>query len=142
LQKATRELFQGGGGRGRGGPGGGFGGFDPEMQTKRQGLQKDAMKAIVKALDADQKVALKDLTGEPFELQPQGFGGFGGGPGGRGGFGGFGPPPQPGKVLPSGVQDSLKLTAEQKKKLEDLQKEVDERLGKILTEEQKKLLKD
>jgi hypothetical protein len=36
----------------------------------------------------------------------------------------------------------LKLTAEQKKQLQELQKEVDGKLGKILTDEQKKQLKD
>jgi hypothetical protein len=39
------------------------------------------------------------------------------------------------------LQDTLKLTAEQKKQLELLQKEVDGKLEKILTEEQKKQLK-
>ena len=73
---------------------GGFGGFNPEAQTKRQELQKEAMASIRKVLKDDQKTALKDLTGEPFELQFNfggGFGGFGGG--GRG---------TPGKVLSHG----------------------------------------
>jgi Spy/CpxP family protein refolding chaperone len=125
LQKDLRDI---GGGRG------GFGGFNPEAQTKRQELQKEAMASIRKVLKDDQKTALKDLTGEPFELQFNfggGFGGFGGG--GRA---------TPGKVLSTGAQDQLKLTAEQKKKLEDLQKEVDDTLAKILTDDQKKQLKD
>jgi hypothetical protein len=57
-------------------------------------------------------------------------------PGGPGGgmrvFGG------PGEVLPMPLQDMLGLTAEQKRKLADLQKEADEKLGKILNEEQNK----
>jgi Spy/CpxP family protein refolding chaperone len=60
-------------------------------------------------------------------------GGFPGGPGG---------PPQPGQVLPGPVQERLNLTPEQRKQLEELQKDVDARLAKILTAEQKKALQD
>jgi hypothetical protein len=76
---------------------------------------------------------------------PGGPGGPGGrGPGGPGGRGGFGPggPPQPGQILPPFLQERLNLTADQKKQVEELQKEVDARLGKILTDEQKKQLKE
>ena len=62
----------------------------------------------------------------------QGGGGFGGGP--RGG------PPQPGQILPARLQSELNLTSAQKKKLAVLQKEVDGKLAKILTDEQKKQL--
>src|SRR5262249_15418657 len=85
LQKDLRALptgGQGGGGR-----------PDPDAQKKREGLQKEAMDHIVKVLKDEQKSALKDLTGEPFELRLQGFGagGAGGFPGGgAAGFGGFG----------------------------------------------------
>jgi len=76
--------------------------------------------------------------------QDRGFGGPPGGPGGPGGRGpgGFGGPPQPGQVLPPFLQERLNLTDDQKKELSALQKEVDDRLGKILTDEQKKQLKD
>jgi hypothetical protein len=60
------------------------------------------------------------------------------GPGGPGGFG----PPQPGQVLPERLQEMLKLTADQKKQLADLQKEVNEKLSKILTSDQQKQLKE
>jgi pimeloyl-ACP methyl ester carboxylesterase len=40
------------------------------------------------------------------------------------------------------VQENLKLTDEQKKKVEELQKEVDTRIQKVLTEEQNKQLKN
>ena len=67
---------------------------------------------------------------------PEGFGppggGFGGGP--RGG------PPQPGQILPPRLQSQLNLTAAQKKKVAALQKEVDDKLAKILTDKQKKQL--
>jgi poly(3-hydroxybutyrate) depolymerase len=65
-----------------------------------------------------------------------GAGGFGGA--GRGAVA-LGTPP--GTVLSSRVQESLKLTDEQKKKVEALQKEVDAGLQKVLTEEQNKQLK-
>lgn len=58
--------------------------------------------------------------------------------------GGFQPfaPPKPGEILPGFVQDSLKLTDEQKKQLEKLQKEVEANLNKLLTAEQKKALEE
>src|SRR3954463_12798497 len=56
--------------------------------------------------------------------------------------GGSGPPgmPQPGQILPGFLQEMLNLNAEQKKQVEELQKEVDAKLSKILTAEQKKTL--
>jgi EF hand len=60
-----------------------------------------------------------------------------GGPGGR-----FGAPPRPGQILPMFVQEALKLSASQKKQLDELQKEVDAKLAKILTDEQKTQLKE
>jgi hypothetical protein len=79
-----------------------------------------------------------------------GKGGFGGGqfkggkgqPGQPGGFGGgFRGGAAPGEVMPGFVQDQLKLSEEQKKLVGDLQKEVDGKLDKILTEDQKAQLK-
>jgi spore coat protein CotH len=65
-----------------------------------------------------------------------------GGPG-RGGPGGFfrGPPPL-GEIMPQPVQDTLQLTEAQKKQLAALQKEVDGKLEKLLTEEQRKQFKE
>jgi hypothetical protein len=60
----------------------------------------------------------------------------GGFPGGPGGFG----PPRPGQILPEFLQEMLELTDAQKKQLAALQKEVDAKLAKILTPEQKKQL--
>jgi Spy/CpxP family protein refolding chaperone len=57
------------------------------------------------------------------------------------GPGGFGPP-QPGQIMPGFVQDMLKLTADQKKQMDALQKHVDGQLDKLLTSEQKKLRKE
>lgn len=159
-QRKPSAGFGGGGGRGGfGGPGGGApggggpGGFRPPQpgqilpapvqerlnltddQKKQLGeLQKETDGKLAKLLTEEQQKQLKDSAGGP------GRGGFGRrGPGGPGGFGG---PPQPGQLLPPAVQENLKLTAEQKKQLEALQKEVDGRLAKLLTEEQQKQLKD
>ena len=159
LNNDRRELlgsaFGGGGGGRRPGAGGGGGGggfrLDPEVTKKLQDLQKEAMASAVKVLNDEQKSTYKELTGEPFEmpgglgaLGAFGFGGGGGfgqpGGGGFGGFGGFGGG-QPGTVLSAGVQQQLRLTDEQKKELERIQKEVDAQLEKVLTEEQRTQLK-
>ena len=44
--------------------------------------------------------------------------------------------------MPPFVQDQLRLTDEQKKQVADLQKDVDGKLDKILTAEQKKQLQE
>jgi hypothetical protein len=85
----------------------------------------------------------------------KGFGGKGGpdgpkgkgGPGGPGGFGkggpgGFGGAPQLGQILPTFIQDQLNFTSAQKKQLSDLQKQVDDQLDKILTDQQKQQFKE
>ena len=75
---------------------------------------------------------------------PGGKGPGGKGPGGKG-PGGKGPPGgpgQPGQILPAFLQDALKLTDEQKKQMEEIQKEITAKLDKVLTEEQNKLLKE
>ncbi|MDB5175007.1 MAG: hypothetical protein JWN51_3780 [Phycisphaerales bacterium] len=72
---------------------------------------------------------------------PDGAGGPGGPPGGRPPRG-FGGPPRPGQVLPPFLRDRLNLTADQAKQVDDLQKEVDAKLAKILTQEQNQQLKE
>jgi hypothetical protein len=69
--------------------------------------------------------------GSPFGGPPPG-----GGPPGRGGP--FGGAPKLGQVLPSFLQGALKLSDEQKKKLEEVEKELKGRLETLLTDEQKK----
>jgi hypothetical protein len=69
----------------------------------------------------------------------------GGGPGGgppRGGRGGPMMGFRPGEVLPQMLQQRLNLSADQKTQLDALQKEVDARLEKILSVDQKQQLKD
>jgi hypothetical protein len=48
--------------------------------------------------------------------------------------------PQPGQVMPARVREMLNLTAEQRTQLDELQKDVDAKLAKILTDDQKKQL--
>jgi hypothetical protein len=48
--------------------------------------------------------------------------------------------PHPGKVLTPAQQETLKLSAEQKKRMEEIQKEIDAKLDTLLTEDQKKQL--
>ncbi len=62
-------------------------------------------------------------------------------PGGPGGPGGpMMGPPRPGEILPAFLRRALDLTPEQKAQLDELQKDVDSRLAKILTDAQKKTL--
>jgi hypothetical protein len=49
-------------------------------------------------------------------------------------------PESAGKILSPQMQERLNLSADQKKKLDELQKEVDTKLRSLLTEEQRKLL--
>ena len=74
------------------------------------------------------------------EPPPDGPGGPGGPPPG-GPCGRFGPP-RPGTIFPMFLRDALKLTDDQKKQLDDLQKDVDAKLDKILTDDQRKQLKE
>lgn len=100
--------------------------------------------------DKDEVVTKEELTALfAREAPPAGGPRGGGGPGGRG-PGGFGPPggggrggpPQPGQILPGPLQDQLELTEAQKAQLTELQKDVDARLEKILTAEQKARLRE
>jgi hypothetical protein len=60
-----------------------------------------------------------------------------------GGPGRFGPPRyEPGRLMPPFIRDELELTSEQQDKLDQLEKEVKDRLLKILTDDQKKKLRD
>jgi hypothetical protein len=80
----------------------------------------------------------------PTKSSPQ-FGGFPGAPA-RGGppVGGppggvpFGAPPKLGTVLPSFLQGAMRFTNEQKKELAAIEKELGEKLGKMLTDKQQK----
>ncbi|MFO0802862.1 MAG: hypothetical protein U0791_07035 [Gemmataceae bacterium] len=73
----------------------------------------------------------KGQPGQPGKggFQPGGKGGPGGGFGGGRGV--------PGQILSAGTIERLKLTDDQKKALADLQKEIDSKLDKMLTDEQR-----
>jgi hypothetical protein len=90
--------------------------------------------------DKDGSVTKAELTA----LEARESASFRGGPGGFGPPGGPGgpmmAPPRPGEILPSFLQRALDLTPEQKAQLDELQKDVDSRLAKILTDAQKKTL--
>jgi len=97
------------------------------------------MAGLVGTAQPPEKKGPPDDGKGPGKGEPKGKGGgrFGGG-----GFGGGFGPPQPGQILPTFMRDQLKLTDEQKKKVDELQKEVDDKLPKILTDEQNKQLKE
>src|SRR4051812_6595813 len=108
-----------------GGPGG-FGG--PMMQTRK--LVKQFDKDGDGRLNAEERKAAREFIKKEREARGRGFG--------PGGFG----PPSPTQVIPRPLMEDLELTAEQRKQLEALQKEADSRLDKILTEAQRKQLRD
>ncbi len=74
--------------------------------------------------------------GENEKGGPGGPGGFGGQGGMRGGRGGF----EIGKLIPPPLREQLDLNEEQKQQLDALEKDVKEKLNKLLTEDQRKQL--
>ena len=62
--------------------------------------------------------------------------------GGLGSPGGFARPPQPGQVLTPIVREFLGISPEQASKLDEVQREVDGRLGKLLRADQQRQLKE
>jgi Spy/CpxP family protein refolding chaperone len=102
--------------------------FSDDQKNELGKLQKDVDAKLEKVLTAEQRKQRK------------------------GGFAFGGPPPgnpqpaaaapKPGQLVPSSLQDSLRLTEEQKKQLNEFQKEADGKLEKLLTDEQKKLFKE
>ncbi|MEP6755760.1 MAG: EF-hand domain-containing protein [Chthonomonadales bacterium] len=124
------------------------------------------LSALFNHIDAKKKGTLtKSEIAEFFKKQPtvRAMGGPGGGPGGPGGPGGGfggpggpggqggpggpgggpgGGPPRPGQVIPGFMAQSLNLSIAQQKQIEDLQKEVDTKLAKILTSAQKKQMSE
>jgi hypothetical protein len=91
-----------------------------EQHKQLDEIQKQADTRLGKLLTTDQRKQIAE--------QPRGPG-----PGG--------PPSQPGQVMARSEQDRLKLTDQQKKELAALQKDVDDRMDKVLQEAQKKQLK-
>src|SRR5262249_13248742 len=97
-----------------------------EQKKQLEELQKQVDGKIRKLLTDEQNKQLLDMR-----------------PGtGRGGLGGFAGRAQPGQLVSPFLQERLNLTAEQKKQLEELQKDVDGNLGKLFTDEQNKQFKE
>lgn len=84
----------------------------------------------------DKEVVWKYIN--PTKESPFGPGGPGAGPGGGFQFG----PPQLGKLLPSFALDMLKLSDEQRKQVEEIEKEAQAKLDKVFSEEQRKQFAD
>src|SRR5262249_7647488 len=126
--KARKEGAAGGFGFG-GPPGGAFGGALPPRKVIEKRVESVAAQLAGQSKGYGPPAGVR--LGAP-------GGGFGGPPGG-----GFGGPawPQPGEIMPRALQEQLKLTPAQRKRLEELQKEVDRKVEAILTDEQKALLK-
>ncbi|HWY86306.1 MAG TPA: aryl-sulfate sulfotransferase [Gemmataceae bacterium] len=87
---------------------------------------------------------VKEGPGGPGGKGPGGKGKDGKGKDGKGpgGFGGPGGALQPGQILPTLLQDVLKLTADQRKQVDEIQKHVTDKLDKVLTEAQNKQFKE
>jgi len=93
-----------------------------EQRKQLDEIQKDIDARLDKLFTADQK---KGSSQQPRDA----------------GAGGFGPPHSPGLVMTSPEQNRLRLTDDQKKDLVALQKAVDTRFDKVLTEAQRKQIK-
>jgi hypothetical protein len=104
-----------------------------EQKKQLAELQKDADGKLDAMLKDEQKKQLKQMQdmAKGFPGGPPGGGPPGGGPP-------FGGPPKLGQVLPSFLQGVMKFTDDQKNQLEAAEKEWAEKLGKVLTDEQKK----
>jgi hypothetical protein len=125
--------------------------FDQDKDGKliRSEITDERLLRLFDRADADKDgtVTNAELTALATREAPSNRGGFQGGPGGRGGPGGPGGPRmggggRPGEVLGVMLQQRLRLTPEQRTQVEALQKDVDARLEKILTEEQRAQLKE
>jgi len=95
-----------------------------ELMTEAETLRKDTLSKVEGFLTADQKKVLDEVK----QLRRPG-------PGAapiRGGA------PAVGQILPAAAQERLKLNDEQRKKVDELQKDLETKLLNLLTEEQKK----
>jgi hypothetical protein len=94
----------------------------PEQRRQLDDLQKDAVGKLEILLNEGQKKQLREgRSGDPI---------------------GFGSLSTAGQLLPLPTQIVLKLTAEQKKQLSAIQKEVDDKLGQVLDARQKQRIKE
>lgn len=97
-----------------------------KLQGDTKKIRVDALEKMEKALTADQKAVFAQVKQEQPRVNPgivRPILPFGGGVG---------------QILPPGAQQRLKLTDDQKKQIDNIQKEVEAKILKVLTEEQKK----
>ncbi len=105
-------------------------------------VSKDELTALFTkelAAEPEGRFGSRGRFGGPGE---RGFRGPGRGSGGRGRLGPPGGPGQTGMVMSAALQNLLELSDDQRQQLAELQKEVDARLDKILTDAQKRQLRD
>jgi outer membrane protein assembly factor BamB len=132
--------------RGRGGPGGppdggpGNAGPRPDGAGPPNGDRLNPDRPNRDRPNADRGNGGGDRRGPDGGPPGLGPGGPGGGFGPPGGFGGGGGPL--GQILSTNVSDELNLRSAQKKKLGVLQKEVDDKLALLLTDQQKQQFKE
>jgi len=96
--------------------------LSPEQRKQLDDFQRKLPGKLEKVLSADQMKQVRELN--PF------------------GPGGFAALPLPGQFISASTMKSLKPTAEQKKKLDDIQHEADTELDKLLSADQKKELRE
>jgi Spy/CpxP family protein refolding chaperone len=103
--------------------------FAEEMRTSQTKAREAQLAKVETILDADQKKLFAQIKQQPVQpgvgVRPLPI---------QGGAGGINP------LLPPGIQNRLQLTDEQKKQVDAIQKEVEEKILKVLTDEQKKTL--
>jgi hypothetical protein len=97
-----------------------------EATQAEQQLRSDHLARLAGVLTDAQKKTLQETRGDKPRGRPNVDGARGGA--------------IPGPLLPPQLQERLKLTEDQKKKLADLQKDVESKIQNLLTEEQRKLL--
>jgi Spy/CpxP family protein refolding chaperone len=102
------------------------------LKTDREKLRGDYLAKVEALLNDDQKKTFADVKNDR-----GGLGGLLPG-GGIPGLGGKTGPQVGGQFIPSDAQEKLKLSDEQKKKIESLQKELESKIMGVLTDEQKK----
>lgn len=119
--------------------------FDKNQDDKlaKSEVTDERLHALFGRADADHddvvtKEELTSLFAKESASLAQG-GGRGGPPNDRGPGGGRGPggPPEPGQILSPAQRSALNLTAKQQEQLDELQKDVDTKLAKILTDAQR-----
>jgi hypothetical protein len=93
-----------------------------EQSKQIEEFQKELTNKLNKTLDDAQQKQVREIN--PF------------------GPGGFAAVPSPGQIISKSTLTALKPSAEQQHQLDDLQKEVDAKLDKLLSSDQKKQLKD